>query len=134
MREARREAKAAVLERLLRIEFVRDALADGADLSAFRDPPTPRIITGLIIMAISYVIGWPVISVLGFLAFRLREPWLVAVLGPIVYGVSHLAFLLGAYLAGAKYTRTLLRWAARKGVERLAGGRPAGAEKRDEAP
>ena len=66
----------------------------------------------------SYIIGWPAIGALGILAVYFNRPWLVAVGGPVMYGLSHLVFLLGMYLAGYNYTKIFLRWAARVSVEK----------------
>jgi len=43
---------------------------------------------------------------------------LIAIGGPLVYGFSHLVFLLGMYLAGYNYTKIFLRWATRVAVEK----------------
>lgn len=99
-------------------DFVQRAIADRADLSAFRKPPTPRIIAGVSAIALSYVIGWPAVGALGALSVYFKEPLLLVVGGPLVYGLSHLVFLLGMYLAGADYTRIFLRWAVRVAVEK----------------
>jgi hypothetical protein len=105
--------------RLLAMEYVRSAIRDRADLSAFRERPTPRIIAGLVIIGLSYCIGWPLIALLGILAVWWEAPLLVAVGGPVVYGLSHLTFILGFFLAGSKYTQIFMRWATRMGVEKL---------------
>lgn len=105
--------------KLLAREYVRSAIRDRADLSAFRERPTPRIVAGLVVIGLSYCIGWPVIGLLGILAVWWETPLLVAVGGPVMYGLSHLVFILGFYLAGAKYTHVFMRWATRTGVEKL---------------
>jgi hypothetical protein len=105
--------------RLARIEFVRHAIADRADLEAFKEPPTFRIIGGVLLIILSFVACWPAISALGGWAVYLKEPLLVMIGGPILYVLSHLYFIAGMYLSGEKYTRILLRWAARVAVEAL---------------
>ncbi|OQX14235.1 MAG: hypothetical protein BWK76_15035 [Desulfobulbaceae bacterium A2] len=111
--------------RLAATDFVRSAIEERSDLTAFRGKPTPRVVAGLGVIALSYVIGWPAVALLGFLSIRLGNPWLVAVGGPLTYGLSHLVFLLGMYLAGALYSMIFLRWLTRVAMERLlawAGG------------
>ena len=49
---------------------------------------------------------------------RSRIGLLLVIGGPVLYGLSHLVFILGMYLAGAKYTKIFLRWATRVAVER----------------
>jgi len=111
-----------LLGKLARTEFVRSAVTDKADLSELKRRPTARTWTGIFFMGLSYIIGWPAIIALGFVAAHVQNPWLVAVGGPLLYGLSHLVFLLGAVLAGTQYTRPLLRWAARRAVERWGSG------------
>ncbi|MEE4358862.1 MAG: hypothetical protein V2I97_20505 [Desulfococcaceae bacterium] len=111
--------KKYLLKRFFQTGFVRSAVADQADLSAFRERPAPRIILGFSLMAFSYIIGWPAVSVLGVLAVYAKEPLILAVGGPVTYGLSHLVFIAGMYFAGVKYTKIFLRWAARVSAEKL---------------
>jgi len=107
------------VEQIARTRYVRSALRERADLSAFRERPSLRIIAGIGAIAFSYVIGWPAISFLAFLSVYYGEPLIGVIGGPIIYGISHLVFLLGMYLAGAKYTQIFFRWLTRVGVEKL---------------
>jgi hypothetical protein len=104
---------------LSRTRFVQSAVVDPVDLRAFRRRPDLRIISGVSAIALSYVIGWPLISVLGIAAVHYGNAAIVAVGGPVAYGLSHLVFLLGMYLAGAKYSRIFMRWAVSRGMTRL---------------
>ena len=105
--------------KLSRTAYVRQAIADRADLSPFREPPTVRVIAGVGAIGFSYVIGWPLITFLGFVSIRLGMPAIVLVGGPVAYGLSHLVFMLGMYLAGAKYTMIFMRWLTRVGMLKL---------------
>lgn len=111
--------KRKIGERLASIEFIRSAIDDKADMSAFREKPTAKIIFGLFLMGLSYLIAWPAISLLGIISIYYRNPVIVAVGGPLLYGSSHLMFIAGMYLAGVKYTRVLMRWSARRLTEKL---------------
>jgi hypothetical protein len=93
-------------------KFIIKIQENPADLSEFKERPTPRLITGLILMGFSYVIGWPAVAALGFLAVWLKEP-LVAVIGcPTIYGLSHVVFIIGAWLSRAPhYMGMLTRYA-----------------------
>lgn len=113
--------KRAVL-RLSRTRYVRSAIAEGADLSAFKGRPGPKVIAGVAAIAFSYVIGWPLVSLLGAAAVYYGNAAIAVVGGPLAYGLSHLVFILGMYLAGAKYSRIFFRWATRVGMERLMAG------------
>ena len=105
--------------RLAATAYVRRAIEERADLSAFRQRPSLRVVAGVGAILFSYVIGWPLIAVLGVAAVHLNQPLVVAVGGPVAYGLSHLVFLLGMYLAGAEYSMIFLRWATRVAVVKL---------------
>lgn len=104
--------------RLSQREYVRKAVAEHADLSAFREPPSFKIVLGMFLLVLSYVACWPLIAVLGGLAAHFGKPWIAAA-WPVVYGMSHLCFLAGIALTGFEHMQIILRWATRKGVERL---------------
>ncbi|MFO7985992.1 MAG: hypothetical protein R6U38_09005 [Desulfatiglandaceae bacterium] len=108
-----------ILKKISQTQFAQKAVQDQADLSAFKQRPTPRIILGVSAIAISYVIGWPAVGALGTLSIYFQEPLWVVIGGPVTYGLSHLVFLAGMYLAGAKYTKVFLRWATRVTIEKL---------------
>jgi len=108
----------SIIKRISETQYVRSAIADKADLSAFKEKPSIRVIAGVSAIGFSYIIGWPAISVLGAFALYIERPWLIAIGGPLLYGLSHLVFLLGMYLAGYDYTKIFLRWATRVVVEK----------------
>jgi hypothetical protein len=106
------------LSRIARTRFVQEAIADQADLSAFRKRPTPRVIAGIAVLCLSYIIGWPAVAALGAVSIYLKEPLVVAIGGPLTYGFSHVVFIVGMYLAGAEYSKIFFRWATRRAVEK----------------
>jgi len=108
----------SIIKRICETGYVRSAIKDKADLSAFKEKPSIRTILGVSAIGFSYIIGWPAISALGALAVYLNRPWLIVIGGPLLYGLSHLVFLLGMYLAGANYTKIFLRWATRMAIEK----------------
>jgi hypothetical protein len=110
-----------LLYRISETRYVRSAIADRADLTAFKQKPTQRIIIGLIVIAISYMIGWPAVGALGILSVYIQEPLVLIIGGPLIYGLSHLVFILGMCLAGAEHTRVFFRWATRVSMEKLIG-------------
>ena len=89
------------------LDYVRSAILEQADLSAFKEKPTLRILAGVFAIGFSFVMGWPAIAALGILSVKLQNPWIVAIGGPFTYGLSHLVFLFGMYLSGAKYSSYL---------------------------
>jgi len=108
-----------IIKRIAATNYVRSAINDKADLSAFKEKPSARVICGVSAIGFSYIIGWPAIGLLGIISIYLEKPLIVAVGGPLTYGLSHLVFLLGMYLAGADYSLIFLRWATRVTFEKL---------------
>jgi hypothetical protein len=107
-----------IIKRIAETQYVRSAIRDKADLSAFKKKPSFRELLGISAIGISYIICWPAISVLGALSVYLKKPLLLAIGGPVLYGLSHVVFLVGMYLAGAQYSKIFLRWATRIAVEK----------------
>lgn len=104
--------------RVAATDFVRSALAERADLSAFRERPTARVLAGVVLIGLSFLLGWPAIAALGGLSLYWETPWIVVIGGPLVYGFSHLVFLAGMYLSGAVYSLIFCRWLVRVIMER----------------
>ena len=101
-------------------KFIRKILDDPVDLSEFKQRPTPRLIGGLVLMSLSYVIGWPIIFVLSILAVSFREPLIFVIGGPLAYAVSCVVFLIGAWMARAPhYMNTLTRYALQSLLKKL---------------
>jgi hypothetical protein len=111
--------KTRIVSSIANKDYVRSALDDKADLSAFKEKPSARIIMGVLAILFSYIISWPAIGALGAISVYQKNPLIVVIGGPLLYGFSHLVFLFGMYLAGAKYSKIFLRWAIRVAVEKL---------------
>lgn len=107
------------IQRLAEIRFVRQAIEDRADLSAFKGKPPIKVIVGVCAIMFSYVIGWPLISALGAMAVYFEKSLIVVIGGPVAYGLSHLVFLLGMALAGTEYSIIFFRWVARVTVSKM---------------
>jgi hypothetical protein len=100
-----------IAQYLARKKFIIKILENPADLSEFKERPTPQLITGLILMVFSYVIGWPAVAALTFFAVRLREPLIAIIGGLTIYGLSYVVFIVGAWLARTPhYMGTLARY------------------------
>ncbi len=113
--------RARIVTRLARARFVREAMEGKADLSELRVKPTFRVWAGLGLVGFSYLIGWPAVGLLALISYQMHEPLIVAVGGPLVYGLSHLVFMAGSWLAGSRYAAILLRWATRRVIEKMEG-------------
>jgi hypothetical protein len=114
-----------IAERIARTEFARKAISGNADLSLFKAKLSGRVVFGLMLIGLSYLIGWPAVAFFSILSIYFGRPLILIIGGPVIYGISHLVFIAGAYLAGAKYTYVFLRWATRKALERILGEDPA---------
>jgi peptidoglycan/xylan/chitin deacetylase (PgdA/CDA1 family) len=110
--------KTRIINRLSRTRFVREAMAEKRTLASLHVKPTPRVWTGLGLIGLSYVIGWPAVGLLALIALHIREPLIVAIGGPIVYGLSHFVFMAGFYLAGSRYASIFLHWATWRAMEK----------------
>ncbi len=110
---------ARIVNRIANTPYARKAVEEKADLSAFKQKPSARILLGVFLIGFSYIIGWPAVSALTGLAVYLQEPLVAVIGGPLTYGLSHLVFMAGMYLAGAKYSAIFLRWATRVAVEKF---------------
>jgi hypothetical protein len=108
-----------LVQRISQTAYVRSAIEDYATLDSLKQKPTRRMIWGLIVIGISYTIGWPMVGLLGMLAVYLNEPLVAVVGGPVTYGLSHLTFMVGVWLAGAEHAKVLCRWATRLVVSKL---------------
>ena len=104
-----------------RTTFARRAVAEGADLGIYQGRPPLRLLIGLALFCLSFLIGWPVVAALGAAAFWTESPLLLLVGGPAAYVFSWLILGLSVLLVGpdsARYVRALVRWAVRRWVER----------------
>ena len=108
-----------LIAKLAKTAFVRKAITEKADLRALKERPTPRTIIGAGLIVLSYLIGWPVVLLLGVLSIYYQKPLLVVIGGPVLYIFSHLVLFLGLYLAGMRYTWILLRWLTRVTMVKL---------------
>jgi hypothetical protein len=108
-----------LLKKLSQTDFIRSAIEEKSDLSEFKKRPTLRVIIGVSAILLSYVICWPLISVLGMASVYLKKPLLIAIGGPVAYGMSHAVFIFGMWISGAYYTKVFLKWAGRVLVEKF---------------
>ena len=106
--------------RFARTRLVRTAMErEAADLGALRSKPSPAVIAGVALIGFSYIIGWPAVALLGILAAHFERAAIVVVGGPLIYGLSHVVFMVGMYFAGSQYAPIFLRCAARAVMRKL---------------
>jgi hypothetical protein len=104
-----------------RTEFAQRAVAERADLEIFEGRPSKRLILGLSLFGLNFVLGWPVVAALGAAALWTNSPLLLLLGGPAAYAFSWLLLGVSVLLVGpdsARYLRAILRWALRRWIER----------------
>ncbi len=104
-----------------RKEYCRAAIDEHADLSIFKEKLTATVITGLILIFISYLLGIPAVFIVGAIAAWLKSPAFGVIGIPLIYGISWLLLMLGIYLAGPQYGKALSRWTVRVVLEKILG-------------
>lgn len=105
----------------VRKNFCRAAIDEHADLSAFKEKLTPSIVTGIILIAVSYALGLPTVVAFGAIAASMNKPLIGIIGGALIYGISTLMFIIGIKLAGTKYFVALTRWLTRIILEKILG-------------
>ena len=108
-----------IANRIAQTKFASKAINENADLNALKEKPSARLCLGMFLMGISYIIGWPAIGLFAGLSLYWHQPLIIAIGGPLLFGLAHLVFLAGMYLAGGKYIIVFLRWATRITLEKL---------------
>ncbi|MDD5223233.1 MAG: hypothetical protein PHE84_04525 [bacterium] len=106
------------------------------DLSAFAGKPSFRMTLGLILLVISYIIGWPAVALCGMLAARYREPSILIIGGPAVYIFSWIVWWISMLLIGKEsmgYGKTLGKWLGSRFIARY-GDPVYGSNKESEGP
>ena len=102
-------------------EFCRTAINEHADLSIFKEKLTASVIAGLILIAISYILGIPAVFIVGGISAWLKNPTFGVIGIPLIYGFSWLLLMLGLYLAGPKYGKAFSSWTVRVILEKILG-------------
>ena len=117
--------------RLARTAYARRAVAERADLSAFRARPSARLAAGVLLIVLGQLMGMPAVAAFGLIAAHTRRP-IMLLAAPASYIASWGVWSLGMWLAGPdniRYLGVLLRWTVRRFVEYALGQEPdAGAE------
>jgi hypothetical protein len=108
--------------RLAKARFVRKALERPVDPGLFKKKPSRKFVAGLSLMAVSYLLAWPLIALLGVIAWRIHRPAVFGVGSFVAYAVSNVVFYVGLWLAGKDDVRqarpAVLREAPRRGRAR----------------
>lgn len=112
---------------LARRAYIRKAILERADLKPFKARPSFKLVLGVSLIALSMLLAWPAITLIGLLAVYLKEPLLLAIGGPISYGLSWAVYGVGLLISGREaiyYMNVFNRWLLRVSVEAMIGKPP----------
>jgi len=110
------------IEKIANRPIVQRIMDEELDLSCIMRRPTRCEQFGIVLVLLSYVIGWPAVAFFGFLSVYIEQPLVLIICGPLIYGISHLVFIAGAYFAGKKYVTTFMKWSCKKFCEKCFAG------------
>lgn len=113
-----RKIKDRIILHFLQKEYIVNAIEAKANLDAFKEKPSKKIILGLFLIILSYILGWPAVTFSGIMALYFQEPLITAIGGPATYAFSYLVFFAGVNLAGKEYVIIFSKWFARKIFEK----------------
>ena len=106
--------------RLARTKLGQKALSQPDGLGILKQKPSPRVCVGLALMVLSYLTGLPALAFLSYLSVKMSRPMIIAVGGPVVFGLVHIMFGVGVYLAGKNYAMEALLWATKRFLKKYA--------------
>jgi len=110
----------SMARRLALTKFGQKALTQSDGLNILKQKPTTRVCGGLALMALSYLTGLPALAFLSYLSVKKSLPLIIAVGGPVVFGLVHIMFGIGVYLAGQNYAMEALLWATKRFLKKFA--------------
>ena len=110
----------SMARRLARTKFGQKALTQPHGLGILKQKPTTRVYGGLALIALSFLTGLPALAFLSYLSLKMSKPMIIAVGGPVVFGLVHIMFGVGVYLAGRNYAIEALLWGTRRFLEKYA--------------
>jgi hypothetical protein len=106
---------------LFKTAFVQNVLSKDVNLECFKNRPSMRVKVGITLILFSYIVGWPAVGLLGIISFYLGKIFILIIGGPLIYGISHLLFFIGVFLAGKEYAQSLLNWTMKAFFEKCFG-------------
>jgi hypothetical protein len=105
---------------LAQTKFGQRSLTKPDGLSILKQQPRMLVYVGLVLLAMSYLIGLPALAFLIYLSVKLNKPMIIAVGGPFIFLLVHIMFGMGVYLAGRNYAVEVLHWVTRRFLQKYA--------------
>lgn len=109
---------------LVKIPYFRNAAKNPVDRAELTKKPPPKVLLGIILIAFSFIIGWPMVGFFAYLAFLYDKAMLLFIGGFSTYILSWIVWAIGTYLAGpagVEQGALFLRYVAGKLVK-ITGG------------
>lgn len=100
--------------RLAKTKFGQKSMTRPDGLSILKKRPDRRVYVGLILIAMSYIIGLPALAVLSYLSMKLSSPMTIVVGGPAAILLMHIIFGAGVYFSGQNYAVELMQRATKQ--------------------
>jgi hypothetical protein len=104
--------------KLAQTRFGQKSLTKPDGLSILKQQPGTRVYVGLVLMAMSYLMGLPALALLSYLSVKLSKPMTIAVGGPVAILLVHIMFGVGVYLAGQNYAVKVIQWATKRFLQK----------------
>ena len=104
--------------RMAQTKFGQKSLSNPNNLSILKQQPGKRVYVGLVLMAMSFLLGLPALAFLSYLSVKLSKPMTIAVGGPGVIILVHIVFGVGVYLAGQNYASKVLQWVTKRFLQK----------------
>ena len=108
----------SIARKLAQTKFGQKSLSEPDGLSILKQRPGTRVYVGLVLMAMSFLIGLPTLAFLSYLSVKISKPMIIAVGGPVVILLVHIMFGVGVYLAGQNYAIKMLQWATKRFLQK----------------
>jgi hypothetical protein len=106
--------------RLARTRFGQKALSQPDGLDILKRKPTARVYCGLCLITLSYLAGLPALALMSYFSVKMARPMIIVIGGPVVFGLVHILFGIGVYLAGRNYAKEALLWATKRFLKKYA--------------
>ena len=110
----------SIARRVAQTKFGQKSLSNPDRLSILKQQPGKRVYVGLVIMAVSFLLGLPALAFLSYMSVKLSKPMTIAIGGPVVIILVHIIFGVGVYLAGQNYVSKVLQWATKRFLQKYA--------------
>ena len=104
--------------KMAQTKFGQKSLSNTDGLSILKQQPGKRVYVGLVLIAMSFLLGLPALAFLSYLSVKLSKPMTIAVGGPAVIILVHIVFGVGVYLAGQNYASKAMQWAVKRFLQK----------------